>query len=68
MFWNLTLQVILRILCLLKHTQDGAYTKYEKQFNDMAIDLRAQGNEGYFWESKIVIFSFQNLLAIYDED
>jgi len=51
--WNLTQQVVLGrgaisvyalIVRLLKHTQDGAYTKYEKQFKEMAIDLRAQGN------------------------
>jgi len=28
----------------LKHTQTVAYTKYEKDFKDMVVDLRAQGN------------------------
>ena len=29
---------------LLKHSQTGAYTKYEKDFKEMAVDLLAQGN------------------------
>jgi hypothetical protein len=32
------------IVRLLKHVQDGSYTKYEKSFKEMVIDLRAQGN------------------------
>ena len=51
--WNLTEQVVVGrgaisvyslVTRLLKYTQDGAYTKYEKEFKEMAVDLRAQGN------------------------
>ena len=51
--WNLTVQVVVGrgaisvyslVTRLLKHAQEGAYTKYEKEFKEMVVDLRAQGN------------------------
>ena len=51
--WNLTEQVVVGrgaisvyslVTRLLKHTQTGAYNKYEKDFKDMVVDLQAQGN------------------------
>ena len=49
--WNLTEQVVMGrgavsvyslIVRLLRCNQDGAYTKFEKEFKEMVIDLRAQ--------------------------
>jgi len=51
--WNLTEQVVTGrgaisvyslIVRLLKHKQEGAFTTYAKEFKDMSVDLRAQGD------------------------
>ena len=51
--WNLTEQVVVGrgamsvfalVTRLLKHTQTSSYIKYEKDFKEMVVDLRAQGN------------------------
>ena len=71
--WRLTEQVVLGrgaisvyslVVRLLRYTQEGAYNKFEKEFKEMIIDLRAQGTEAEVLQK---IFNALFILAVNQE-